>query len=65
MAVFLTPHNNGISSVSLFLFIDLLLKSMTDYGLSCLSLFLFCFFFCRLQSKADIYNEPSLSGHLL
>ena len=63
-AVFLAQHNNSISPVSLFLFVDLSLKSMTDYGLSFLNLFCF-FFFCRLQSKADIFNEPSLSGHLL
>ena len=46
-AVFLAQHNNSISPVSLFLFVDLLLKSMTDYGLSFLNLFCF-FFFCRL-----------------
>ena len=49
-AVFLAPHNNGISPVSLFLFVDLLLKSMTDYGLSFLNLF--CFFLLQIIVKS-------------
>ena len=34
-----------------FLFVDLLLKSMTDYGLSFLSLFLFFFSFADYSQK--------------